>query len=98
MSRHWTDDAATIAALSGQADAIEVAACRDVGGNAVEQCSRGERADMFSVYFHITPGAQQAPHAGGGAHCIADRDTKAEARKLAADLAMKHGIPIRDFT
>ncbi|QZP06770.1 hypothetical protein [Caenibius sp. WL] len=92
MSYNWTETDGEIATLALTADALEIAGCRDLG-DFTERCD-GERADMFSVYFHFTP---ISPNDLQGAVCIADRDTLDEARALARELAERHELPVHDF-
>ena len=94
---HWTESKAEIARLIGLADALEIAPCRDCGSGEIERCD-GDKADLFSVYFHFTPDWDGDPNELAGALCIADRATLAEAQNFADALSQRSGLPINDFT
>lgn len=95
---HWTDTPGEIARLGALADAVELSGCADLG-DAVERCDGAAGADLWSVYYHFpAPPDDAPPDALRGALCIADRDTPADARAFADELAKRFNIPVHDFS
>jgi len=70
-------------------DAIEVAACVDVGDGCMERVVDTHPGAVFSVYWHL---------AAGGADCFADFVRADDARRYAAAIAAEHGLPWWDFS
>ena len=101
MTRTWTETDDEIASLASKADAVEVAACIDEG-SAIERTCSADPADLCSVYLHFTPEWTGDPNGLGGAICIADRDTLAQARAFALEVATRGRtggpLPVNDYT